>query len=70
MLARLSRLLGKLFSRREDAARLQDRDTVFDTAIDQPRDLDDPFSDPQTQARVARVIADKASKNGSSRKVR
>jgi hypothetical protein len=34
-------------------------DAVIDTEADRPRNLDDPFSDPKTQARVARVIAEK-----------
>ena len=36
-------------------------DAVFDTAAEQPRNLDDPFSDPKAQARVAKFIAEKGS---------
>lgn len=66
MLARMSRLLRKLVAKRDMASQVQNREAVIDTAVGRPRDLDDPFSDPQMQARVARLIADKASNKGGS----
>ena len=39
---------------------------VIDTGADLPRDLDDPFSDPDAQARFARLVAEKALKGPSS----
>lgn len=33
---------------------------VLDTSADKPRDLDDPFSDPDTQRRIGLELAEKA----------
>lgn len=58
---RSGRLLGQLYplllatrSRRSHA------NGVIQTGLARPRNLDDPFSDPKAQERVAKVIAEKA----------
>ena len=58
--------LLKLMSRLRGAVVRRPHDAVFDTAADRPRNLDDPFSDPKAQARVAQLIAEKGSKAAKS----
>ena len=36
---------------------------VYDPGAERPHDLDDPFFDPEVQARMASVIANSAKKN-------
>jgi hypothetical protein len=54
--------LRKLISQLRGTVVRQPPNSVFDTAADRPRNLDDPFSDPKAQARVAQLIAEKGSK--------
>jgi len=55
------RLLGQLFSRLlSTRSRRSHANRVIQTGLARPRNLDDPFSDPKAQERVAKVIAEKA----------
>lgn len=38
--------------------------SAFDTSAGRPRDLDDPFSDPNAQVRIAKVITKQAQSRG------
>lgn len=40
--------------------------SVFDTATGRPRDLDDPFSDPDAQVRIAKVLTEQAQSRGDA----
>lgn len=58
--------LRTLISRLRGAEARRPHISVIDTAADQPRNLDDPFSDPKAQVRVAQLIAEKASKTAKN----
>lgn len=64
----LTSMIRKLIFRlRGGAVRRGHSDSVVDTALSRPRDLDDPFSDPKAQTRMAAVIAQQASKGGAAK---
>jgi hypothetical protein len=66
-MAKLSNAIASVLFRlrRGGALRSAQADTVMDTGLSGPRDLDDPFSDPKAPARIAHVIAEKGCKEAS-----
>jgi len=67
-MANLNSALRRLIFRlRGGVARAPRQDAVIQTGLNRPRDLDDPFSDPKAQERVARMIAEKAGKKSAGK---
>jgi hypothetical protein len=64
----VKRLLGQFFSRLlSTRTRGPHPNRVIQTGLAHARNLDDPFSDPEAQERVAKVIAEKALKGRTVR---